>query len=98
MVRVLLAAIAGLDEGAAKTIVESGPTLTVIVRVMLWPPSEVKVMSKVVSPWLAGASASTGSMVKEQVLAVRVTEVSLVLSTPAAFEQEMVLLLSASVT
>ena len=88
--RVLLAAIAGLEAGGVKVIVESGPTFTVIVRVMLCPPEEVKVIEKVVSPCRACDRLLTGVIVKEQVLAVRVTEVSLVLSTPEASEQVMV--------
>ena len=76
--------------GAVKVIAESGPTFTVIVRVISWPPVEVKVIVKVVSPWLAGVKVLTGVITKEQVLAVRVTEVSFVLSTLAASEQVMV--------
>ena len=36
--------------GAVKVRLLSGPILTVIVRVMLWPPSDVKGIVKVVVP------------------------------------------------
>ena len=71
--------------GAVKTMVASGPTFTVNVPVVAEPPSEAKATLNVVSPCKPAARVSIGSTVKLQPL--RVTDASLVLSTPVASPQ-----------
>ena len=73
-------------DGAAKTISESGPTLTVIVPVTAEPPADVIGMLKVVSPEVAAA---LGVRVKAQLLPVCETEAILLASTPVASPQEI---------
>ena len=76
----------------------SGPIVTVTVPERLCPPSEVKGIWKVAAPCWDWVRVLIGVMVKEQLLAVRETEVSFVLSILVASPQVMVLLLSASET
>ena len=78
--------------------VESGPIVTVTVPERLCPPSEEKGISKEALPCWDWVKVLIGVIVKEQLLAVRTTEVSLVVSILVASAQVMVLLLSASET
>ena len=61
-----------------------------MVRVMLWPPSELKGILNSALPCREDDRVLIGVMVKEQVLAVRETEDSLVVSMAVAFAQAMV--------
>ena len=76
--------------GATKVIVLSGPTLTVTTPLAVAPPSEENGTVKVALPCKDELRVLIGVIVKEQLLAVRVTEVSLVLSMLVASPQVIV--------